>query len=121
MERACAKALDDAAVTERDVLHGRIIRQHGENCFASAGIGDRVSRLGALGKQWFHACSRPIVDSYLITCPQQSCCQAGTHLSKADDANLDDLCSSPSAVRAFASRPCSVYCVMSRLVSDAIA
>jgi hypothetical protein len=34
-------------------LHGRVIRQHGENCFASAGIGDRVSRPGALGKQWF--------------------------------------------------------------------
>jgi hypothetical protein len=56
MERVSAKVLDDAVVTERGALHGRIIRQHGENRFASAGIGDRVSRPGALGKSGGHPC-----------------------------------------------------------------
>jgi hypothetical protein len=56
-----------------------------------------------------------------MTCLQQTCCQTGTHLSKADDASLHDLCSSLSAVRAFVSGSCSLYCVMSCPVSDAIA
>ena len=61
MDRPSRQTGDDAFVTRDDVLHGIIVRQHGNDGVAPAGARDAGGGLRALSDQRFGLRSRPIL------------------------------------------------------------
>jgi len=88
VDRASRQTGDDAFVTQDDVLHGIIVRQHGDDGVAPAGVRDAGGGLRALSDQRFGLRSRPIVDCHVVPRLHEVRSHAGTHLPESDEANV---------------------------------
>jgi hypothetical protein len=88
MDRAPEQAPDNTTVTEHDALDGIVVRPHGNDGIAVAGVRHASGSFRSLSNERFDLRACPVVDGHIVTGFQEACRHPRAHVSQSDQTDL---------------------------------
>ena len=88
MDRASEQAPDDTPVTEYDAFDGLVVRQHGYNGIAVAGVRHASGIFRSVRNERFDLSACPVVDSHVVTGFQEARCHPRAHVAQSDQTDF---------------------------------
>src|SRR5947207_2010279 len=87
MDRPLSQALEHAALAERHPFDGAVVRQHGDDRIAPAGVRHLSRRARSPIDEPLRPARRAVVDGDLVAGLKQASRHAGAHVPEADESD----------------------------------